>query len=110
MGINTSHFKDILKSNNSSPDIQYEEVQVELKDSFFAPYVPLHKLSTDPKMDMPHISLNYKPQNITLTTDDFDKKKDAHHNKFNYKNTSHFKDMLETNNSLPDKQYGENLE
>ena len=43
-------------------------------------YVPLHKLPTDPKMAMPHIALNYKPQNITLTTDDFDKK-DANHNK-----------------------------
>ena len=53
--------------------------QLELKDSF-GWYIPLHKLPTDPKMAMPHIALNYKPQNITLTTDDFDKK-DANHNK-----------------------------
>lgn len=32
---------------SSSPDKQYEEVQVELKDSLFAPYVSLHKLTTD---------------------------------------------------------------
>jgi len=77
-----------------------KDSQLELKDSF-GWYVPLHKLPTDPKMAMPRIA-DYKPQNIT--TDDFDKK-DANHNKFNYKNTSHFKDILKSNNSLPDKQY-----
>jgi|APSaa5957512535_1039671.scaffolds.fasta_scaffold27830_4 hypothetical protein len=73
------HKCDKCKSNNPLPDKQYEEVQVELKDSFFAPYVPLHKLPTDPKMAMPHIALNYKSQNITLTTDDLDEMKDANH-------------------------------
>lgn len=56
-----------------------KDSQVELKDSFTR-YVPLHKLPTDPKMAMPHIALNYKPQNIILTTDDFDEK-DTNHNK-----------------------------
>jgi hypothetical protein len=75
-------FKDELNDVKCTENIGKEFIkdsQLELKDSF-GWYVPLHKLPTDPKMAMLHIALNYKPQNITLTTDDFDKK-DANHNK-----------------------------
>jgi len=84
--------KNELKNVKWTEHIGKEIIKEVRKDNIFAQYVPLHKLPNDPNIAIPHISLNYKPQTITLTTDDFNPIYKTHH-------------ILKSNNSLPDKQY-----